>query len=119
VALGRKNRLYFSVDGASAAYVFDQESPERLWVGGRSENRIIPRDVSTMTDVSAFYPMLPAGHPQGYQEAFNAFVADAYAAAAGAPISGLPRFADGLRAAELTAAVVESASTESWVEVPA
>jgi predicted dehydrogenase len=62
--------------------------------------------------------MLPAGHPQGYQDCFNAFVADAYAAIAGDQPDGLPTFADGLRAAMLTRAVVDSATSQTWVEVP-
>jgi predicted dehydrogenase len=36
----------------------------------------------------------------------------------GAPPDGLPTFADGLRAAQLTQAVVESAASHTWVEVP-
>jgi predicted dehydrogenase len=60
----------------------------------------------------------PAGHPQGYQDCFNAFVADAYAAIAGDQPDGLPTFADGLRAAMLTQAVVDSATSQTWVEVP-
>lgn len=58
-----------------------------------------------------------ARHPQGYQDCFDFFVADAYAAVRGEPPDGLPGFADGLRAAELTAAVLESAATKRWTEV--
>jgi predicted dehydrogenase len=67
---------------------------------------------------AARYSIVPAGHPQGYQDCFNAFVADTYAAIAGAPPDGLPTFADGLRAAQLTQAVAESAASHTWVEVP-
>jgi predicted dehydrogenase len=63
--------------------------------------------------------LLPAGHPQGYQDSFNAFINETYAAIRGHQAEGLPTFADGLRAAMLTAAVVESAATKTWVEVPA
>ena len=65
------------------------------------------------------YSRLPAGHPQGYQDAFNAYVADVYASVAGNPPDGLPTFADGLRAAVLTQAVVDAAASRTWVEVPA
>ena len=47
--------------------------------------------------------MVPAGHPQGYQDCFDAFVADTYAAIAGEAPDGLPTFTDGLRAARITA----------------
>jgi predicted dehydrogenase len=47
-------------------------------------------------------------------------VAEVYAAAAGGePPDGLPVFADGLRAARLTDAVLESARDERWVDVAA
>jgi len=46
--------------------------------------------------------VVPSGHPQGYQDAFNAFVADSYAAVAGQSPDGLPRFEDGLRAVRIT-----------------
>lgn len=63
------------------------------------------------------YSILPAGHPQGYQDCFNSFVSDTYKTIGGAVVEGLPNFADGLRAAILTEAVLESAKTGNWVEV--
>ena len=36
VSAGRKNRLWFEVDGTEAAVAFDQEQPETLWVGRRA-----------------------------------------------------------------------------------
>jgi predicted dehydrogenase len=118
VSPGRKNRLWFSFDGAAASYVFDQEFPDSLWIGTRGDNRVLPRGSDGFSDQARRYDVLPAGHPQGYQDCFNAFVADAYAAVAGERPDGLPTFADGLRAALLTQAVVDSASSQTWVEVP-
>ena len=118
VSLGRKNRLWFEFDGPSASYAFDQELPDSLWVGGQRGNQVVPRGPDTFSGPAAGYARLPAGHPQGYQDSFTAFVADVYAAIGGHKPDGLPVFADGLRAAVLTAAVVESATGETWVEVP-
>jgi predicted dehydrogenase len=118
ISPGRKNRLWFSFDGADASLSFDQESPDRLWIGGRAANQIVMRGAEGTSEAAGRYSVLPAGHPQGYQDCFNAFVADTYAAIAGAQPDGLPMFADGLRATVLTQAVVESAATGSWVEVP-
>jgi predicted dehydrogenase len=114
---GRKNRLWFEFDGPSASYAFDQESPDSLWIGGLRANQTVLRGPDTLSDAAASYARLPAGHPQGYQDSFTAFVADVYAAIGGHKPDGLPVFADGLRAAVLTAAVVESAADETWVEV--
>lgn len=117
VAQGRKNRLWFSLDGAQAAYVFDQEFPETLWVGGNAENRVVHRGSPGRSEEAARLSALPAGHPQGYQDCFNAFVADAYSAVRGERPDGLPTFADGARAAAITDAVLRSSATESWVEI--
>jgi predicted dehydrogenase len=117
VSPGRKNRLWFSIDGADSSLAFNQEAPEVLWVGSRETTALVARGTPAMTDRAARYAILPAGHPQGYQDAFNAFVADAYSAIIGEPPDGLPTFADGHRAARLTAAVLASASSGSWVEM--
>ena len=63
---------------------------------------------------------MPAGHPQGYQDCFDAFVADTYrAVAAGSAeaIDGLPTFADGVRATRITDAVLRSSAARAWVDV--
>jgi predicted dehydrogenase len=120
VSLGRKNKLWFSFDGTEASYVFDQENPDALWIGGAAENRVVPRGPDTLGSAQGSgYCVLPAGHPQGYQDCFNAFVADVYAAVAGQRPDGLPDFADGRRAAVITAAVIDSAKNENWIDVPA
>jgi predicted dehydrogenase len=117
VSLGRKNRLWFSIDGEAASYVFNQEAPDTLWVGGRTVNTVVSRGPDTLSEAAGEYAVLPAGHPQGYQDCFNAFVCDVHAAIHGKTPDGLPTFADGLRAARLTSAVLESAAHQSWVEV--
>src|SRR3954468_5430638 len=116
ISPGRKNRLWFSVDGAEESLTFDQENPDSLWIGGREVNRQLLRGTSE-SPAAARYTVLPAGHPQGYQDCFDAFVADTYAALSGPAPDGLPTFADGLRAARITEAVLESAAKQAWVEV--
>jgi predicted dehydrogenase len=117
VTHGRKNRLWFSLDGDLASLSFDQEHPDSLWIGGRDRTTLVTRGGAPAGQPGGRYNILPAGHPQGYQDCFNAFVADVYAAVSGAIPDGLPTFADGLRAAAVTHAVVESHKREAWVEV--
>ncbi|GGS23678.1 dehydrogenase [Streptomyces humidus] len=116
VSPGRKNRLWLSVDGSAESLCFDQESPESLWVGGRHANLQLLRGAGEHP-AGARYNVVPAGHPQGYQDCFDAFVADTYAAVGGDVADGLPTFADGLRAARITEAVLASARTGGWTEV--
>jgi predicted dehydrogenase len=118
MAPGRKNRLAFEVMGTTASVAFDQESPDNLWFGLRQETRILTRDAAVLDPDAARLSVLPAGHPMGYQDAFNAFVADAYCHFEGGDPFGLPTSADGLRAVMLTAAVLSSAQSGQWVEIP-
>ena len=118
VSPGRKNRLWLELDGEEESLVFDQENPETLWCGRREHATVIHRDPLVLSPPAARLATLPGGHPQGYGDCFDAFVADAYAAIRGdEEIDGLPSFADGLRAAEITDAVLRSAREQQWVEV--
>jgi predicted dehydrogenase len=117
-ALGRRNALRISLDGERAAYRFDQETPEEVRIGGLDGDRTLHRGSPSSSEAAARYSMLPPGHPQGYQDCFNAFVADTYAAVHGGAPDGLPTFTDGLRAAALTDAVIRSSESSTWVEVP-
>ena len=117
VSHGRKNRLWFEVDGSDSAIAFDQEDPERLWVGEPGGSRTIVRDPGSLAPAAARYATLPAGHPQGYADCFDAFVADSHAAMRGEHRDGLPLLADGAAAVALTDAVVRSARTQTWIDV--
>jgi predicted dehydrogenase len=120
VSAGRKNRLWIEIDGADSALAFDQEQPEELWHGGRETTTLVKRDPETLSPAAARFAVLPPGHPQGYGDCFDAFIADFYTAVRnGAAPDGMPQFADGVRAARITEAVLESARDEAWVDVPA
>jgi predicted dehydrogenase len=121
VSPGRKNRLQFEIAGADATLSFDQEQPETLWVGRRPSAELVVRDPAYLDPAASPYAVLPPGHPQGYQDCFDAFVADTYRAIRSggtAGVDGLPTFADGARAADITDAVLRSASSGRWEEVP-
>ncbi len=118
VSAGRKNELWFEVSTSSETIAFDQEQPETLTVRRRAGAERIPRDFDTLSPEAAAYVTLPGGHPQGYHDCFDAFVAETYAAIAGGePADGLPGFADGVRAVRVTEAVLESARAGRWVDV--
>jgi predicted dehydrogenase len=117
VSAGRKNKLWFSFESPTESFVFDQEAPDSLWVGGLDSNQIFMRGVNEESAQARAYSVLPAGHPQGYQDCFNALISDTYKAISGLQIDGLPTFVDGLRAAQLTQAVLQSSQTGEWVEI--
>jgi len=120
VSAGRKNRLWIELDGSESALAFDQEQPEQLWAGRRDAEAIVRRDPESLSPSAGRYATLPAGHPQGYADCFDAFVADFYEGVrTGAQRAGLPLFVDGLRAVRITDAVLESAASGGWVDVAA
>jgi predicted dehydrogenase len=119
ISAGRKNRLWLEVDGSEEALAFDQEHPEELWCGRREALTIVRRDPAELSPPAARYASLPGGHPQGYADCFDSFVADFYEAVRGGALpDGTPTFADGLRAAVITDAVLTSSSRDGeWVDV--
>lgn len=133
ISPGRKNRLWFEVDGSRTALAFDQENPESLFVGSRGENAAVLRDPATLSPAAARLSTVPGGHPMGYLDCFAAFVRDVHAAiraagtprdtADGAPAGAEPAFLtfatfdDAARMVRLTEAVLDSAADRSWKEV--
>ncbi|MFE4539348.1 Gfo/Idh/MocA family protein [Streptomyces scopuliridis] len=117
VSAGRKNRLWFELDGASASAVFDQENPETVWLGAQDGARLLFRDPGHGSAEQRRLSRLPAGHPQGYTDCFTSFVADTYATIRGAAPDGLPTGTDGIRSARLVEAVLESAASLAWTSV--
>jgi predicted dehydrogenase len=119
VSAGRKNRLWIELDGSEEALAFDQEHPEELWCGTRESLAIVRRDPAALSAPAARYASLPAGHPQGYADCFDAFVRDVYDAVGGGKLAdGTPTFEDGLRAAVITDAVLASSAKDGeWVDL--
>jgi predicted dehydrogenase len=117
VSPGRKNHLHVEIAGAEASVRFEQERPETLWLGRREGTETVWRDPTTLGPDAARLAIAPAGHPQGYLDCFDLFVADSYTAVAGEAPDGLPTFADGARSAHLIDAVLASAAAGGWVEV--
>jgi predicted dehydrogenase len=118
VAAGRKNRLWFEVDGSLGSAAFDQENAETAWLGSSTgEARIVRHDPGHGASDQRRLGIVPAGHAQGYVDAFALFFADTYALVRGEEREGVPTFADGARTARIIESVVGSASDSSWHEI--
>jgi predicted dehydrogenase len=77
VAAGEENALRLRVYGTKAGLAFDQQNPNELWItplGGASE-RITRGRVQSAEALHA--TRVPAGHPEGYLEAFAQLYTDA------------------------------------------
>ncbi|MXQ68316.1 Gfo/Idh/MocA family oxidoreductase [Actinomadura rayongensis] len=119
ISAGHKNRLRIEFDGAAESLAFDQERPETLWLGRRAGTELLVRDPAVLSPDARRLTVLPAGHPEGYERCFEAFLGDVYTAVrTGAAPEGMPTFDDGLAAVRLTDAVLRSATTGTWTAVP-
>ncbi|MFT4044727.1 MAG: Gfo/Idh/MocA family oxidoreductase, partial [Gordonia sp. (in: high G+C Gram-positive bacteria)] len=117
MAPGHKNSLVVDISFSDETLIFEQEQPNRLIVGARDRVEILQRGTPTAYSDTAI-AQLPPGHPMGYQDAFNAFVAEAYSARVDTA-DALPTFIDGLRAVEITDAALRAAAGDSWVTLGA
>lgn len=120
VAAGRKNRLYFEIDGSREAIAWESEMPNQIWIGKRDgNNEIMMRDPSLVYPEAVNLIDYPGGHNEGFPDTFKQLFKEVYAHIAGkssGPCSH-PTFADGLREMVLCEAIMESNSKRAWVEV--
>jgi len=114
VCAGHKNDFWLEVNGRLGSLRWRQEDQNHVWFGSRREaNRVLDKDPSLAGDAARPYIHLPAGHQQGWADAFCNVVRDIYTyIAAGDAAKARPpafaTFADGLRAASVIDAVLGS-----------
>jgi predicted dehydrogenase len=112
LAAGRKNQLLLELEGERGGFTWDQERPDELLHRLPEEpTRLLVKDDGPLA-------RYPAGHAEGYGEAFANVLGAAYRAIAGERVA-FPSFADGHRNVRLIEAAVASAASGQWVEVPA
>jgi len=121
VAAGAENALRLRVYGDKAGLKFDQESPNELWftpVGGASQ-RITRGRVQSPEAQHA--TRVPAGHPEGYVEAFAQLYTDAAACIASGTTQrddALTTVEDGVAGLRFVEAVLRSSGADGrWVSV--
>ncbi len=117
VAAGYKNGLILEIHGSKLSGRFEQENPNHLWFGSAKTNTIQARDPQLLAPDAARVTRLPAGHPEGYFDAFTSFMLDVKDKIAGGNPLGLPTFADGVRSARIINAVMRSSKSNEWVSV--
>jgi predicted dehydrogenase len=109
---GRKNQLLFELEGSRGGFTWDQESPnEILHRHAEAPTQIVVKDPATNGGRH------PAGHAEGYGDAFRTILRDAYLAMAGEPHGTFPTVADGHRGMQVLEATFRSARDGGWVSV--
>ncbi len=119
VSAGRKNRLYYEVDGSKCAISADLERPNDLWIGYRERpNEMLTKDPSLLKPEARQYAHYPGGHPEGYPDGpMNLFRNVYLRVMSDANASPFPTFEDGYRAVAIVEAVLKSSRERKWTKV--
>jgi predicted dehydrogenase len=121
VSPGMRNRLSFHVDTADAAYLWNQERPNRLWIGRRDRpSEEVVRDPLLLSAPAARLTHYPAGHQEGWPDALRNLIEDFYSSIRDPARGGtVATFADAHAVTVAIEAIVRSAEEGRWVDVPA
>lgn len=124
VSPGNENALRLRVYGEKASLEWAQEHPNQLRVSPLGEApRILARGVGPLSAAASHATRIPAGHPEGYLEAFAQLYRDT-AEQIAARIEGrapdpssllVPTVEDGARGIAFLGACVESSRCGGWV----
>jgi predicted dehydrogenase len=114
---GRKNQLLFELEGSLGGFTWDQESPDvLLHRHAQAPTQVVVKDPLTNAGRAPGLARYPAGHGEGYGDAFRSILRDAYLAMAGEQHGPFPTFADGHRGMQVLAAALRSARDGGWVK---
>ena len=125
VSAGRKNRQWVEIDGSRSAIAWDQEEPNRLWIGHRDRpNEILIKDPALLHDDARGYAHYPGGHPEGYPDGPRNLFANLYryireGKTPGRDAADFPTFEDGHAEVVIVEAVLRSHERREWVDVDA
>src|SRR5450830_639953 len=121
VSAGRKNRLFYEIDGSESAVSWDSEHPNDLWVGHRNRmNESLIKDPSLMSDEAKSVSSYPGGHAEGFPDTFKQLQKKAYAYILKNDFSvkpDFPTFLDGYISLVIEEAILKSSQTGTWVKV--
>jgi predicted dehydrogenase len=107
---GHKNALQIEFCGRSASLRWNQERQNELWIGRHNEpNAVMAKDPSLMGGNVKKYAHLPAGHQEGWADAFRNVIADIYTwISTGEKPETVCTFADGYRVCLVIDAILRS-----------
>ncbi len=121
VSAGRKNRLYFEMDGSRQAMAWDSENPNEMWVGKRDgANEQLIKDPSLAYPEARGLMSFPGGHTEGFPDTSKQMFREVYGRIADGKAKGVPpfpTFADGLRELILVERILSSKDSRAWVKV--
>jgi predicted dehydrogenase len=121
VSSGRKNRLFFEVNGSKSSISWDSERNNELWMGHRTEpNQVLMKDPALLAPEARAVTSYPGGHNEGFPDTFKQLYAKVYAYILAGDYTkkpDFPTFADGHYEMQLCEAVEKSARERQWIKI--
>jgi predicted dehydrogenase len=121
VSSGRKNRIFFEINGSESSLMWNGERPNELWIGHRSQpNQVLLKDPSLLSKQAATTASYPGGHNEGFHDTFKQLYKKVYDYILVGDLNAkpdFPTFADGHYEQVLCEAIGRSAQEERWIEV--
>ncbi len=121
ISSGRKNRIFFEINGSLSSLVWNGERPNELWIGHRSEpNQVLMKDPSLLSPEARTTASYPGGHNEGFPDTFKQLYNKVYNYILAGDYSAppdFPTFADGHYEQVLCEAIERSAKEGEWVDV--
>jgi len=121
VSAGRKNRLFYEINGSKASLSWDSEKPNELWIGHRTEpNQILMKDPALLSPEARAVTSYPGGHNEGFPDTFKQLYTKIYNYILAGDFSqptDFPTFADGHYEMQLCEAIEQSAREHAWIKV--
>ncbi len=123
ISAGRKCFLNIEVDGSKSSLYWNQEAADWMWKGNRdANNEQVMRNPNLLSPEARKYTYLPAGHPEGWYDAFKnnftafyTFIADEKKQ--GRDSCDFATFEDGHYIMRITEAIIKSGKERRWVKV--
>lgn len=123
VSAGRKNRLSFEVNGSRHSAQWNQEEPEKLWIGHRDKpNELMLADPALFTSEARSAIHHPGGHNEGWPDALKNMMINFYSFIRDGkdPHRDETQFAtfeDGHISMCITDAILKSHEQQKWMKV--
>jgi predicted dehydrogenase len=121
VCSGRKNRVFFEINGSKSSLAWDGERPNELWIGNRTApNQLLMKDPSLMTPEARQTVSYPGGHAEGFPDTFKQLYKKVYDYIFAGDFNkrpDFPTFADGHYEMVLCEAIESSAREGKWIKV--
>jgi predicted dehydrogenase len=121
VSSGRKNRIYFEINGSKSSLSWNGERPNELWIGQRTvPNQVMLKDPSLLSTEAQATASYPGGHNEGFPDTFKQIYQKVYEYILAGDFSAetdFPTFYDGHYEQVLCEAIERSAKENCWMEV--